>query len=339
MTKFKALIFMGTGCLFWLYLAGCGQNEDRESGSGESLFPIRVQLDWRPEPQHGGLYQALVDGYFAEAGLDVELIPGGTNALVPQLVATGEAEIGQSATSQVILFRKNGFPLVSIAGVFHQAPSGLLMHESNPVNSFEDLDGERIMARPEAIYIPYLKKKYGIDFEVVPQSFGLGGFLSDPEFIQEGFYIAEPYFLEQRGARVKWLPLSESGYSIYAVLFSSDSFVSRHPGRLRTFIHAYIRGWETYLGDEGYSRAHAAMKEDNDSLTDGFLEFSRNQIIKNRLVRGNPEKDEKIASMDPERIAGEISVMEEIGVLEPGEVTVGDVLDLQFLPEDYPGTK
>lgn len=331
----RGLLLFFLTCL--LAFSGC-RNGTVDPDSAEPLFEIRVQLDWRPEPQHGGLYQALVDGIFEEAGLKVTLIPGGTNILVPQVVATGEAEIGQSATTQIVQFRKNGYPLKNVAGVFHHAPSGLLMHESNPIDSFEDLDGKRIMARPEAVYIPYLKNKYSIDFEVTPQSFGLGGFLSDQSFIQEGFYIAEPYFLEQKGANVKWLPLKDAGYSPYAVLFSTDSFLQEHPEEVRAFVKAYIRGWETYLGD-GYARAHAAMKRDNTALTDGFLEFSRNQILENRLVRGDPENGEKIATLDPARIQQEIEIMESIGILKPGQVTVDAVLDMSFLPESYSDPK
>lgn len=316
------LLVLAAGLIFWV---GCGGEPEAE----ETGFRIRVQLDWRPEPQHGGLYQALVDGYFEAEGLEVELIPGGTNVLVTQKVATGEAEIGQSASSQIIQFRKNGFPLKNLASVFHWAPSALLMHESNPVDGFADLDGKRIMARPEAVYIPYLKDRYGIDFEVVPQSFGLGGFLSDPEFIQEGFFIAEPFFLEAKGAEVKWLPLKEAGYSPYAVLFSTDRFLEDHPEAVRAFLRAYIRGWETYLQD-GYPRAHEAMKKDNDSLTDAFLAFGRGQILENRLVRGDPASGERIGSIDPDRIAREIAIMESIGVLKPGEVPLDSVLATPF---------
>ncbi len=312
------LLGLGLGLFFW---TGCSREPERE----EDGFRIRVQLDWRPEPQHGGLYQALVDGYFEAEGLDVELVPGGTNVLVTQKVATGEAEIGQSASSQIIQFRSNGFPLKNLASVFHWAPSALLLHEENPVEDFTDLNGKRIMARPEAVYIPYLKDRYGIDFEVVPQSFGLGGFLSDPGFIQEGFFIAEPFFLEAKGAKVKWLALKDAGYSPYAVLFSTDRFLEEHPEEVRAFLRAYLRGWETYLGD-GYPRAHEAMKKDNDSLTDDFLAFGRGQIVENRLVRGDRESGERIGSIDPDRIAREIEIMESIGLLKPGEVTEESVL-------------
>lgn len=318
-----------------ILFGGCGRDAERDRLTDEGRFSLRVQLDWRPEPQHGGLYQAMVDGYFAEEGLEVVLFPGGTNALVTQVVATGEADIGQSATTQVILFRRNGFPLTNVASVFHWAPSALLMHESNPVSRFEDLDGKRIMARPEAIYIPYLKKKYNIDFEVIPQSFGLGGFLADRNFIQEGFFISEPYFLEKQGARVKWLPLKDAEYRPYAVLFTSDRFLERHPERMRAFLRAYVRGWESYLGD-GYPRAHERMKRDNDALTDSFLAFGRNQIIQHRLVTGDASQGESIGTVSRDRVAAEIRLMEEMGVLRAGEVHVEEVLALDFVPEANP---
>ncbi len=315
------------------FLAGCSKKqneEDRITDSG--LFQLTVQLDWRPEPEHGGLFYALVNGYFEAAGLEVDLVPGGPNALVTQRVATGKADIGQSASTQVMFARSNGFPLVSIASVFHYLPTGLMMHESNPITKFEELDGKTIMARPEAVYIPYLKNKYKIDFEVIPQNFGLASFLADKDFIQEGFYIAEPYFLRREGAQVKWLPLSDAGYLAYAVLFSNEDFLGTYPEQTRAFIDAYIRGWEGYLRETGYESTHAYLKTINDGLTDGFLEFSRNQILQDRLVEGDPAKGEAIGRIQVSRIEAEVKMLEELDLLEPGQLRAKDVATETFLP-------
>lgn len=65
------------------------------------------------------------------------------------------------------------------------------------------------------------------------------------------------------------------------------------------------------------------------------MEFSRNQILENRLVRGSEADGEKIASIDPARIREEIEIMESIGVLKPGQVSLESVLDLSYLPEGY----
>ncbi len=292
---------------------------------------VRVQLDWFPEPEHGGLYQALAKGYFADEGLDVKLLPGGSNVLVTQFVGAGQAEIGQSATTQIIQAVNGGLPVINVASIFHRMPTGLLMHESNPIHSFADLNGKTIMGRPEAVYIPYLKKKYGIDFKVVPQSFGLAQFLQDPNFIQEGFITAEPYFIEQAGEKVKWLALWDSGYEPAIALFANTAWAKGHPEELKAFVRAFIRGWKDYLeGDP--TPGNNLIKQVNPKTDDGLTKFSRDRIIQYNLAKGDPALGEDYGTLSPEKVKNEIGIMEDLKLIPPGKVTVDNVLTLDYLP-------
>ena len=74
-----------------VFIAGCGVRESNEAASGDtnteqlttdgkSLTPVTLQLNWFPEAEHGGYYAALVHGFFADEGLDVEIIPGASLA-------------------------------------------------------------------------------------------------------------------------------------------------------------------------------------------------------------------------------------------------------------------
>ncbi|MDP0497373.1 MAG: ABC transporter substrate-binding protein [Verrucomicrobiota bacterium JB024] len=229
-------------------LVGC-DNSSSPAGTTDDkqLTPITVQLDWVPEPEHGGLFQALAKGYFADEGLDVTLRPGGANVMVLETVAAGDAQIGQSSSTQVIRAAARGIPVTNIATVFHEIPTALILHADNPIDSFDQLGGQTIMARPEALWIPYLKQRYKIDFKVMAQNFGIGLFLNDPAFIQEGFYIAEPYFMEKAGAQVKLLTLDEGGWHAYATLFANKKFLEGQPEAAHAFLRAYVRGWEDYL--------------------------------------------------------------------------------------------
>jgi NitT/TauT family transport system substrate-binding protein len=288
-------------------------------------------LDWFPEPEHGGLYQALARGYFAQEGLDVTLLPGGSNVLVTQFVASGQADIGQSATTQVIQAVNGGLPVINVASIFHRMPTGLMMHAENPITTFAQLNGKTIMARPEAIYIPYLKKKYAIDFTVIPQNFGSAHFLQDPNFIQEGFFIAEPYFLEKAGAKVKWLALWDSGYEPAATLFANTHFAAAHPERLRAFLRAFIRGWKDYLeGDP--APGNALMKQANPQADDGLFKFERDLIIQYNLGHGDPALGEDYGTLNLPKIQNEISLMENLGLLPPGKVMLDQVATTQYLP-------
>ena len=123
-------------------------------------FKITVQLDWVAEPEHGGFYQAQARGFFAAEGLQVELIPGGPNALVMPKVATGQADVGQADSTNTLLQQAEGLPVVQFGAVFQDDPSGLLVNADSTVKRFEDLDGKTIIARPEWAFIQYLQKKY-----------------------------------------------------------------------------------------------------------------------------------------------------------------------------------
>ena len=81
---------------------------------------------------------------------------------------------------------------------------------------FPSSTARRSWLGPRPLWIPFIKQRYDIEFKVLAQNFGIGLFLNDPAFIQEGFYIAEPFFIEQKGAKVKLLTLAEGGWHAYA---------------------------------------------------------------------------------------------------------------------------
>ncbi|QYY34376.1 ABC transporter substrate-binding protein [Ruficoccus sp. ZRK36] len=328
---FQLLAYIFFACL----LAACSKPQPHQSADSESdkLIPITVQLDWVPEPEHGGLFQAQAKGYFEEEGLKVTLRPGGANVLVLETVAAADAQIGQSSSTQVIRAAARGIPVSNIAGVFHEIPTALILHADNPISDFSQINGKTIMARPEALWIPFLKQRYDIDFKVIAQNFGIGLFLNDPAFIQEGFYIAEPYFMEKAGAKVKLLTLAEGGWHAYATLFANDKFLARQPEAAEAFVRAYVRGWRDYLeGDP--TPGNALMKKmRTDGVTDEFLAYSRDMIIQHRLA-ADPAEGEGYGTISPKRMQQEIDTLVQLGVLKPDQVTLDQVLAESIAPTE-----
>jgi NitT/TauT family transport system substrate-binding protein len=320
--------FVAVLCLFG---SGCTKTDPDELGVPVNP-KIVVQLDWVAEPEHGGFYQAEANGYFTDEGLDVTLLQGGVNAFVHQKLATNQAQFGQSDSTNTILAVANGeLPLLSIAAVFHNDPSVLMLRDSNPVSTFEGLDGKTIMARPEWVFLPFLRQKYGIDFKLIPQSFGLGQFIADPNFIQQGYYIAEPYFLKKEGVTPKFLFAWDAGFIAETVIVGNRDFIARQPELTRAFLRAYIKGWRDYLtGDP--TPAHEIMLKINPKVTREFLEFSRNMIIKEKIAEGRERTMEDLGRISAADFAEQISVLESLDVLKPGQVSVEDVMSDAFLP-------
>ena len=319
-----------------LLLGACSRESgDAISAAGTRPTVIRVQLDWVAEPEHGGFYQALARGWFADAGLDVQLTPGGPNAFVMQKLATGQADIGQADSTNTLLAIAEGLPLISVGAVFQNDPSVLILHADNPVERFEDLNGQTIMARPSWAFLPYLRQKYGIDFQIIPQNFAVANFIADPNFIQQGYYIAEPFHIIQGGAKPpKYLYAWDAGFDAYAVLAANQNWVARNGPALRAFLAAYIRGWQDYLtGDP--TGAHALMKEANPNNTDAFLDFSRQMIIDENLVTGRGPDDgpHQVGRVSRDRFQLQIDQLEALDILPRGRVTVDRAVSLDYLPE------
>jgi len=312
--------------------SGCSRHAP-DAAAGAGLFKINVQLDWVAEPEHGGFYQALAKGYFKEAGLDVNVIQGGANGFVLQKVATDQADIGQSDSTNTILATNQGLPVVQIGAVFQNDPSVLMLHADNPVSRFEDLNGKTIMARLEWAFLPYLKNKYHIDFKIIPQNFAVGNFIADRNFIQQGFYTAEPYFIVKGGAKYpKFLYAWDAGFDAYTCIFANRPWAERNREQVRAFMAAYIRGWKDYIeGDP--APAHALMKQINPNVTDGFLEFSHKMIVQEKLVIGRKATDDsQVGRISRERFATQISQLEELGIIPKGKLTVDQVMTTDYLP-------
>ncbi|MBI5691781.1 MAG: ABC transporter substrate-binding protein [Verrucomicrobia bacterium] len=302
------------------------------------LSKITVQLDWVPEPEHGGLYQAQARGWFREEGLDVVLVPGGPGAHVMPAVATGKADIGQADDIGTLLQQAEGLPFVQFAAVFQDDPAGILVHADSKVRKFEDLQGRTIIARPGWPFLEFLKKKYGLKVNVVAQTFSSAAFLSNKETLQQGYYIAEPYHITKAGGKMpRFLSTWDAGFRGYAVLITNRKFAREHPEKLRAFTRAYIRGWRDYL--EGDPRpAHTVMKIANPANTDEFMTFSRQMIIGERLVTGRDADGgpARIGQLDPARYEKQIAQLESLGLLKPGRITAAAAMTTDFLPKTGP---
>ncbi len=343
---FARRLWLGlAACLAALGLCACGKNSaptgstsgapnHADSSTTAAPTKIVVQLDWVAEPEHGGFYQAQAKGFFKAAGLDVEIIPGGPNAFVMQKIAKGQAQFGQADSTNTLLALAQDLPVTQVAAVFQNDPSVLMLHDGNPVTRFEQLDGQTIMARPEWAFLPYLRKKYGIDFKLIPQNYSVANFVATPGLIQQGYFIAEPYHITKAGgAMPRFLYAWDAGFDAYAVLVANRTWLTAHPAQARAFIKAYIAGWADYLAKDP-APAHALMKAANAQNTDEFMLFSRQMIIEQKLVTGRgPEGGEaNIGRITRERFQNQINQLEALAILPKGKLTVDQVMTTDYLP-------
>jgi len=127
-----------------LALAACSNTPSAGDASDApaDLTPVTVVLDWTPNTNHSGLYLALANGWYEDAGLDVTVIePGETSGL--QLLAAGQADFAFSVAEGLLPARAAGADVVSVATVIEHNTSSLLSLTSAGITRPRDLEGKR----------------------------------------------------------------------------------------------------------------------------------------------------------------------------------------------------
>jgi NitT/TauT family transport system substrate-binding protein len=311
-------------------LTACARKET--SATAGAAVKVSFQTDWFPQPEHGGYYQALAKGFYQEEGLDVEILPGGPNARVMSEVALGRVHMGMTNGDDVFVAISRGLPLKAVAAEMQRDAQGILFHAENPVRDIRELDGKTIMAGAGSIWIELMQQKYGIRFQLLPLMGDLARFMQDKRFIQQCFVTNEPFFARQRGADVGALLIAHPGYEPYRVMFTSDRFLGENPDTVRRFVRASIRGWIDYLtGDPSPGNALIAARRSD--LPPEFFAFSIEAMKDYQLVLGDPARGEKMGQLTPERIATQLRLLRELGVIDR-ELQVEEVATFDFLPDE-----
>lgn len=307
---------------------GCARPQDLKPQP--ALRPVTVQTDWFPQAEHGGFYQALAKGFYRDVGLAVELLPGGPGAGINLRVAKGQADFGMNRSDDLLVAASQGLPVVIVAAVLQHDSQVLLVHAASPVKTLEDLAGRTVTASIGMAWIPWLKKSRGIEFSLRPQTYGLAGFFSDPDAIQQGLVTNEPYLARAKGVAIRTLPLRDAGLEVYHTIFCRRELARTEPAVVRAFVAASIRGWQDYLeGDP--APAHALILERNAQMTPAFLEFSRAELRIRGLVRGDATQGEAIGRIDLQRIREQIDKLSKLKIL--GEPLAAEaVATTEFLP-------
>ena len=82
-----------------------------------ALDAVSLQLKWKHQFQFAGYYQALEQGFYRDAGLDVSIREGGPGIDVAQTVASGKSDFGVCSAS-VLREWSRGRRLVVLAAIF-----------------------------------------------------------------------------------------------------------------------------------------------------------------------------------------------------------------------------
>ena len=254
-------------------------------------------------------------GYYAAAGLDVEILPGNPRDTAERRVATGNAQLGMAASDATLISHEHGLPIVAIAATMQHDPQGVMVHADSPVKTFTDLSGRRISVATGIPWFRYIVLKYNLqNVQEIPLTYTVANFLHDPAYIQQCFVTSEPYFTRKQGIEARVLPIRESGYDAYRVLMGSRDFITKNPEAARRFVEASLRGWREYAQDP--SAANAEILKRNPEMTQELMQYSWQALKDGHYIEGFSEQGEAIGQMTAARWQAQYDALKQVGVLQ-----------------------
>jgi NitT/TauT family transport system substrate-binding protein len=132
-----------------LFLAAVATGASVQISRAEGdLQKVSVRLDWLPGSNHAALFLARERGYYKDAGLDVEILPGQGSVSTLQLIGSGNHTIGLASLSAMALANSKGAPIIAIAGIMQRGPEAVVALASSNITKPSDLEGKKFGAVP-----------------------------------------------------------------------------------------------------------------------------------------------------------------------------------------------
>lgn len=231
---------------------GCGTATD---GTGNltkvTLNEVAHSIFYAP------MYVAIEEGYFAEEGIDLELVTGfGADKTMTALL-TGEADIGFMGSESTIYTYVNGTQDYAITFAQLTQRAGNFLVSRTPIEDFSwdmligtDVLGGRAGGMPQMVF-EYILSKNNIDPKLdlnIDQSIDFGSTAAAFSGGQGDFTVEfEPHAtaLETKGDGYVVASLGEdSGYVPYTAFSAKKSFIEENPELIQSFTNALQKGMD-----------------------------------------------------------------------------------------------
>ena len=220
------------------------------SPSGEPTT-VRLALDWSPNTNHTAFYVADANGWYADAGIDLEILPYGTTA--PETVlAAHQAECGISFQDALTFAVASGAPIKSTMAILQHTAQEIAVLESSSIARPKDLDGTTYAGFGYPNEVPTLQA-------VIKADGGTGEFetVTLDTAAYEALYQKRADFVitfsawegiqaDQRGIPLRTFRFTDYGFpDFYQVVLACDTdWLARDPEAARAFVGATARGFE-----------------------------------------------------------------------------------------------
>ncbi len=239
------------------------QSEPVES----ALTHIRLPMGYIPSVQYAPYYSAAHNGFYKEAGLELEFDYSFETDGVA-LVAANELQFSLASGEQVLLARAEGLPVVYVMAWYANYPIGVAAKSAQNLNAPADLAGKQVgipgLFGASYVGLRSLLAAGGLDErDITLEAIGFNqveALATDQVDAVVVYVNNEPYQLQDLGYDVDVLKVADYGHLVANGLITNETTIRENPELVRRMVQATMRGIkytvthpeEAYADSENY---------------------------------------------------------------------------------------
>ena len=124
--------------------AGTGLAVDVATCTAPEGADVKLQLQWFTQSQFAGYFAAVEQGFYEDAGLNVEIIEGGVEIAPQKTLASGAADFAISWEPKALAEREAGAQVTNIAQIFQRSGTLQVSFKDAGITSAADFAGKKI---------------------------------------------------------------------------------------------------------------------------------------------------------------------------------------------------
>lgn len=284
------------------------------AAAAQAQTEINFALDWKFEGPAAPYFAAIDNGYFEEAGLEVEVAEGqGSLDAIPK-VATGAYPLGFADINSLVKFKDQNpdAPVIAVMMVYDKPPFAVVGRKSLGVETPKDLEGRVLGAPPpDGAWAQFPPFALANDLDMDKITIEPVGFPTREPMLAEGkvdavtgYNFSSYLNLARLGvdeADISTILMADYGLDLYgnAIIVNTD-FAAENPDAVKGFLAATAKGFADAVTDP--AGVTALLAERNPAI-DLDLETRRLELALDANVMTDYVKANGLGGIDMDRFA------------------------------------
>ena len=252
----------------------------------KDLIKVTIQLSWFDQFQFAGYYMAKEQGFYKDAGLDVQILPFSLGMNIPKMVNDGDVDFAIGREN--LILEKAKYPkIIALAAIFQATPLVLLTTKDSGIDSFNKFENKKLMRTKDdgsEVSLKAMLSASKIDLKSITQvedSHNIYDLIDKKVDIISAYTSKAPYILQKEQIKYNIFYPKDYGFDMYSdFLITNIDKYNNDYNIVEKFKKASLKGWEYAYNNIEKSVDIIFEKYNTQNLSKEELIFEANELKK-----------------------------------------------------------